>query len=271
MNISVIIPFFNGFDFFAETLLSIARQTYNVQQIIVINDGGGHEAEEFLSNFNGIKIINLEKNQGPSAARNIAIKLVTSEWIAFCDADDIWQPSKLEQQVKFMSENTIFSACHTGVTTFNQEGDIATFIDKPYDLQLSEAIEISYVTPPSLLIKKSALEQVNYFDTQLKCSEDHDLTIRILEQGYKIGFVNQPLIKVRRMNHGNITSNGRNILKGNLQLFKKNYHIYKRYDGARTLFLYRAFMTAGGKSQGLERKILFTIGKVISLTNPHLR
>ena len=110
MNISVIIPFFKGFDFFADTLLSIAQQTYNVQEIIVINDGGGSEAAEFLSNFKDIIIINLEQNQGPSAARNIAIKQATSEWIAFCDADDIWLPSKLEQQVKFMTENPIFSA-----------------------------------------------------------------------------------------------------------------------------------------------------------------
>ena len=267
MNISVIIPFFKGFDFFADTLLSIAQQTYNVQEIIVINDGGGSEAAEFLSNFKDIIIINLEQNQGPSAARNIAIKQATSEWIAFCDADDIWLPSKLEQQVKFMTENPIFSACHTGVTTFNQDGDIATFIDKPYDLTLSQAIEISYVTPPSLLIKKLVLEQVNYFDTLLKCSEDHDLTIRILEQGYKIGFVNQALIKVRRMNHGNITSNGRNVLKGNLQLFKKNYHIYKNNAGARTIFLYRAFMTAGGKSKGLEKKVYYLLGIILSKFN----
>lgn len=265
-SVSVIIPFYKAEQYFADALASVKAQTYSVSEIIVVNDGGGNDVEQFLRQFDDITIINLTENMGPSKARNIGIKAATSPWIAFCDADDIWLPTKLAAQVAFLKMHPEFSACHTGVITFNEHGDISTFKNKPYDLNINESLTSSHVTPPSLLIKKSVLEKVNYFDEKMQCSEDHDLTIRVIEQGFKIGFVNQTLIRVRRMNHGNVSSNSVKVVIGNLQLLHKNYHLFKRTKGLTSFFIFQTFMTAGGKSEGLEKKFYYLCGKLIKST-----
>ena len=271
MKISVVIPFFNAYNFFEETLNSVRSQTYPVQEIIVVNDGCGKKAKEFLSQFDDIKIINFEINQGVSAARNAGIKAATGEWIAFLDADDLWLPNKLKEQNLFIKKHPHFSACHTGITTFNRTGDISTYINKPFDLTLFDLLESMQVTPPSLLITKSSLEAIDYFDQNILCSEDHDLSIRLVQQGFNIGFINQALTRVRRMDHGNITTNGRVILKGQHQLLKKHWHAFRQYKGLTSQYIYKTLMTAGGKCTGIERKCLFALGKIMTLIFPTLK
>jgi glycosyltransferase involved in cell wall biosynthesis len=263
-SISVVIPFYHAEVFFDETYQSIKQQTIQPQEIIVVNDGCGDKAMEFLSQYSDIKIINFEENKGVSTARNTGAKAANSDWIAFLDADDTWLPNKLEAQLAFLAEHPHLSACHTGVTTFNDEGDISTFLNKPFDLELVDLLESMQVTPPSLLIKKSSLEHVNYFDENIRCSEDHELSIRLVQQGFRIGFINQALTRVRRMDHGNISSNGRTILIGHYQLLKKHWHTFRQHKGLTSKYIYKTFMTAGGKSKGLEQKIYYLMGKIIS-------
>lgn len=263
LSISVVIPFYNAEEFFYEALTSIRNQTHSVDEIIVVNDGCGSKATTFLSEFKDIKVITLKKNSGPSVARNTGVKAAQSKWIAFLDADDIWMPTKIESQIDFINTYPQFSVCHTGIETFNKDNIVATYNDKPFDLTVEDLLKSSHVTPPSLLIKKSVLKAVDFFDEKMHCSEDHDLSIRLIEQGYKIGFIPKALTKVRRMNHGNISSNGRKLIIGHYQLLKKNKHLFRKYDGLTSAFIYKTFMTAGGKSQGAERKLYYLMGHII--------
>ncbi|MFT5298263.1 MAG: teichuronic acid biosynthesis glycosyltransferase TuaG [Colwellia sp.] len=264
-SISVVIPFYHAEAFFDETYQSIKQQTIQPQEIIVVNDGCGAKAIEFLSQYTDIKIINSTENKGVSTARNEGAKAATSDLIAFLDADDIWLPNKLETQLAFLKEYPHFSACHTGVTTFNDKGDISTFNNKPFDLTIIDLLKSMQVTPPSLLITKASLEAVDFFDQDIRCSEDHDFSIRLVQQGFRIGFIDQALTKVRRMDHGNISSNGRSILIGHCQLLKKHWHTFRQHKGMTSKYLYKTFMTAGGKSTGIERKLYYLTGHIIKL------
>tara|TARA_R110000744_G_scaffold16472_1_gene45336 strand:- start:2812 stop:3648 length:837 start_codon:yes stop_codon:yes gene_type:complete len=270
-SISVVIPFYHAEAFFDDTYQSIKQQTIQPEEIIVVNDGCGAKALKFLSQYTDIKIIDFAENKGVSTARNEGSKSATSDLIAFLDADDIWLPNKLEAQLAFLEEHPHFSACHTGITTFDKTGDLSTFIDKPFDLTIVDLLESMQVTPPSLLITKASLETVNYFDESIRCSEDHELSIRLIQQGFRIGFINQALTKVRRMDHGNISSNGRSILIGHCQLLKKHWHTFRQHKGMTTKYLYKTFMTAGGKSKGLEKKIYYLIGKIINIFDKKLK
>jgi glycosyltransferase involved in cell wall biosynthesis len=269
-SISVVIPFYHAEEFFDETYQSIKQQTIQPKEVIVVNDGCGAKALEFLSQYDDITVIDFEENKGVSTARNTGAKAATSTLIAFLDADDMWLPNKLELQLAFLAEHPHFSACHTGVTTFDKTGDLSTFVDKPFDLTIVDLLESMQVTPPSLLITKASLEAVNYFDQKIRCSEDHELSIRLVQQGFRIGFINQALTKVRRMGHGNISSNGRTILIGHCQLLKKHWHTFRQHKGLSSKYIYKTFMTSGGKCSGVERKLLFGLGKIMTLIYPKL-
>jgi len=111
-QVSVIIPTFNRFSFLLNTIESIKSQTYNNIEIIVVNDCSTEkEYYEYNWKDNGINIIHLEKNSkdifGFACAgyvRNKGIEKSSGKYIAFCDDDDIWFPSKIELQLNAMKK-----------------------------------------------------------------------------------------------------------------------------------------------------------------------
>lgn len=264
-SISVVIPFYHAEEFFEETYNSIKAQTLPATEIIVVIDGCGEKAVNFLASYNDINVINLEKNGGPARARNIGVKKAIGNWIAFMDADDKWEPDKLEKQLSFLESKPELSSCHTGIKTFIGQEVISTFNNKPMQLTIEDLLVSSHVVPTSWLIKKSAFEKVSGFDTEIQCSEDHDITIRLVEAGEQIGFLSEPLAFLRREGHGNISSNGRKIFIGHRQLLKKHQFLYNQHPQLKHLFMYKTCMTAGGKTVGLEKKCYYLLGKLIKI------
>jgi glycosyltransferase involved in cell wall biosynthesis len=108
--VSVVIPTFNRFDFLMNTLQSVKTQTYSNIEIIVVNDCSTEkEYYEYNWKENGIDIIHLDKNTKAvfgfgcvAYVRNRGIEKSLGKYIAFCDDDDIWFPSKIELQMEAM-------------------------------------------------------------------------------------------------------------------------------------------------------------------------
>lgn len=267
MRISVIIPFYQAYSFFEGALESVTNQTYAAQEILVIDDECSEKSAEFLSSFSQVSVITHSHNRGVAAARNTGITHATCDWIAFLDADDLWLPEKLEKQVQFLSENPNFVASHTGIITFDGEKDLKTFVDKPHHISLEDMLASSHVCPPATLIKKNVILEVGLYDEQFGCTEDHDLVLRIVNAGYQIGFLAQALVKVRRMNQGNISSQWKAILRGNIALLRKHHLLYKHHPVIRSRFFYQTLVTASGKAPWLTAKILSAIAKLYKITH----
>lgn len=108
--VSVIIPTFNRFHFLLNAIKSIKSQTYSNIEIIVVNDCSTEkEYYEYNWKENGVNIIHLQKNTRElfgfacvGYVRNMGIEKSSGKYIAFCDDDDIWFPSKLELQINAM-------------------------------------------------------------------------------------------------------------------------------------------------------------------------
>lgn len=265
INFSVVIPFHNAYHFFEETLASVKNQTYPASEVIVVIDGCGQQAFDFLERFDDITIISLAINQGPANARNIGVKAAKSNWIAFLDADDKWASNKLERQREYLIQNPSLSGCHTGINIFKENEILCVYNNKPDILTIKDLSTSSHVVPTSFVISKKAFDAINGFDTNMRCSEDHDLTVRLVKQSYNIGFLPEALSYLRREGHGNISSNGRRIVIGHLQLVKKHWHLFSQYKGSRAIFISKTFITAGLRSKGIERIVFYSIGRIITL------
>ncbi|MBA6341493.1 glycosyltransferase family 2 protein [Colwellia sp. MB02u-10] len=264
-SISVVIPFYHAEEYFDETYHSIKAQTLAPAEIIVVIDGCGEKAINFLASYHDITVINLENNGGPAIARNIGVKAAKGDWIAFMDADDKWKPEKLEKQMAFLASNPEFSSCHTGIITFTGQDIIKQFNNKPQKLTVTDLLISSHVVPTSWVISKQAFEKVNGFDTKIKCSEDHDLTLRLVLANENIGFLAEPLAYLRREGHGNISSNGKKIFIGHKQLLAKHKAIFNQHPKFKHKFMYKTCMTAGGKTSGLEKVYYYLLGRIIKI------
>ena len=100
---SIIIPLYNKADYIAETLKSVLNQTYCDYEVIVVNDSSTDNSLEVASSFQDERIhIYTKENEGVSAARNYGIMHAKYDYIAFLDADDIWESDYLECQKKLI-------------------------------------------------------------------------------------------------------------------------------------------------------------------------
>jgi glycosyltransferase involved in cell wall biosynthesis len=110
--ISVIIPFLNEEDFLTEAIESVRQQVYPHWQLLLVDDGSTDQstaiAKHYAANSGG-QIIYCEHanhaNKGLSASRNYGIRQCSGSLIALLDADDVWQPGKLAQQVAIFQEH----------------------------------------------------------------------------------------------------------------------------------------------------------------------
>ncbi|AFZ13622.1 glycosyl transferase family 2 [Crinalium epipsammum PCC 9333] len=108
--VSCIVIFFNaGEKFFIEAIESIFAQTYENWELLLANDGSTDESTAIALKYaqeypHKVRYLEHEghQNRGMSATRNLGIRHAKGEYIAFLDADDVWLPQKLEQQVPLL-------------------------------------------------------------------------------------------------------------------------------------------------------------------------
>lgn len=105
--VSVITPCWNGEKYLAETIESVLRQTYPKWEMLIVDDGSSDGSPEIAMSYAQrdprIRLIRQE-NAGSAAARNNGIRRCAGQYIALLDADDLWDPDFLEEQLRFLRE-----------------------------------------------------------------------------------------------------------------------------------------------------------------------
>jgi len=193
MNISVIIPTYNRESFILKAINSVLNQTVKVDEIVVIDDGSIDNTKEILKNFN-IKYI-YQDNQGVSSARNNGIINSSNDWICFLDSDDIWSESKIEEQINFHNKNKNILFSHTQEEWIMNDKIIKQkkHQQKPSGFCFEKNLSHCLIGPSTVMLHRSILDDIGYFDETLKVCEDYDLWLRILKK-YELGLIEKKLI-----------------------------------------------------------------------------
>jgi glycosyltransferase involved in cell wall biosynthesis len=188
--VSVVIPAYNAERFLGETLDSVFAQTYEPLEVIVIDDGSTDGTAEVARRYP----VNLlgGPNGGRSVARNRGIEASTGELIAFCDADDVWLPKRVEAEARLLGEDPELSIASCMLQGFLEPGTPPPPWIGRYHLEPRRAAE-----PSALLVRRELLERVGVFDPGYVIAQDYDLLARAVELGAKIGFVDEILVRYR--------------------------------------------------------------------------
>ena len=118
-SISVVIPCFNAGEWLQETIQSVLAQTASAFEVLVVDDGSTDDSASLAESFGQPVRVIRQPNQGESVARNRGIEEAVGDWIAFVDADDVWLPTKLAEQVNALARSPEDVACvHTGFYLF---------------------------------------------------------------------------------------------------------------------------------------------------------
>jgi len=121
MLVSVIVPTYNYGHLIAETIAAVRRQTYANWEMIIVDDGSEDNTEvlvkEIAATDARIRFFK-QKNAGPSAARNLALKVANGDYIQFLDADDLLENRKFEQQLELFREHPELDIVYSRVRYF---------------------------------------------------------------------------------------------------------------------------------------------------------
>ena len=195
-NISVVIPTYNRRETIGRSIDSVLNQTLFPSEIIVVDDGSTDGTCDYIqSNFPSIKLLH-QPNKGVSSARNMGIRSSNSDWVALLDSDDEWFPQKLEKQVMTLSQSPDIKFCHTE-EIWIRNGVRVNQMKKHQKYGghiFYKCLDMCRISPSSVLFHQSILDDVGYFDKDLKVCEDYDLWLRITAK-FPVLYIDESLIK----------------------------------------------------------------------------
>lgn len=203
--VSVVIPVFNGQPFVAKAVASVRAQTVRDVEIIVVDDGsvdGTQAVLEVLQRTMGIRWFQQEHG-GPARSRNRGIAAARGEFIALLDCDDVWLPEKLQAQLALMTARPEVGVVHTDYESVDEVGRRLEYVRA---CQSTEPLVRAFVgghgvLPSTLLVRRTAIEQIGALNPELYGSEDSDLAIR-LYRVTRFACVEQVLVKKLQRGHG---------------------------------------------------------------------
>lgn len=148
-KVSVIIPVYNVEKYFDKCMESVFNQTYTDLEIILVDDGSkdnsGKMCDEFALRDKRVKVIHKE-NGGVSSARNVALGVMTGEYVTFIDSDDFIERNHIEQLMA-RSEDDGVDLCITGHSSIyetNNETIVQNVNGKAVKLNRNLTIELMF-------------------------------------------------------------------------------------------------------------------------------
>ena len=131
-SVDIILPTYNCEKYIEEAINSIVDQSFENWKLIIVDDGSTDSTLQLIEKYLKDKRINLKKleqNKGQGFCRNLALKYSSSKYVAFIDADDIWNKDKLKKQIKLMdNENLDFT--YTDFISFKEIDGVKKFNKK---------------------------------------------------------------------------------------------------------------------------------------------
>jgi glycosyltransferase involved in cell wall biosynthesis len=204
-RVSVVIPTYNRKAVLLESIASVRQQTFGDLEILVCDDGssdGSREAVQAVAAADGrVRWIAGEHCGAPGLVRNRGIRASAGEWIAFQDSDDLWIPQKLEKQMAVLrnAPDAQFIYAHAAAVLPDGSRLRMTPFRIPRQGRIFETLLMySVVHPQTMLVRRSLLDQVGYFneDLGLRIVEDYELVLR-LAAAAPFHFVDEDLVLYR--------------------------------------------------------------------------
>jgi len=202
-SISAIIPAYNAEPFLARAIESVLGQTCPPMELIVVDDGSTDGTGDVARRFGDRVRFFHQENAGVSAARNLGIEKARGEWIAFLDADDWWEPHRLESQVAILKRHPDLMWA-SGRFIDMSPGDVRVVhpSEHLYADMLADGSYFPDFYEPALagvrfnsdtmLIRRSAFERVGLFDVLLPTAADRDMWYRLADRFRAIGYATLP-------------------------------------------------------------------------------
>jgi glycosyltransferase involved in cell wall biosynthesis len=192
--VTVIIPTYNRASTIQRALDSVLSQTHRGFELIVVDDGSNDHTFRVIRDLgNRVRYVRQERS-GPSAARNLGIRMARTVLFAFLDSDDWWDEDKLSVQLEEMEKKPAYLISHTQEIWY-RNGNLLTQKKKHrkyHGLIFDRCLPICAVSMSTVVARRELFDEVGLFDESLPCCEDYDFWLRASVR-HRFLLVDEPL------------------------------------------------------------------------------
>ena len=231
--VSIIIPYFKKKDSIRHAVNSILKQTYQNFELIIVYDDKDHSdiplIEDIKKLDERILILINKTNIGAGMSRNRGISQAKGFYLAFLDADDVWDYRKLEIQINFMETND-FPATHTSYDIIDSKNN---FISKRVakKLNYNDLLKSCDIGLSTVILRKDLLNN-NLKFPEIKTKEDYVLWLMIAKNGYLFQPLTDSLTKWKISKNSLSSSLFQKLIDGFIV-----YHKYMKFSFIKSILL----------------------------------
>jgi len=232
--VSIIIPCYNSTQFVGQAIESAFSQSYPMVEVIVVDDGSTDESLSYVKSLQEEKYSKLivlthpdGGNYGVSTTRHRGIVASSGKYVAFLDADDCFEPNKIEKQVAVLEKSQGVVLCHTGVLVFGDrsrayayEANFGKHPTGPYDFRrLPDYLQRNGICNSTVMVRADVLRKVPFTMPQLFQYEDWVCWSLVSAYGMFL-FLDEKLTCYRVHEESATAAVGRNALRAHYSLLE---------------------------------------------------
>lgn len=228
--ISVVMPAKNAEATLAESLESLANQTFRDFELVLVNDGSTDATPaiaESFANRMAVRVVHHEASKGVAQSINDGLAASDSEFVLRLDADDLAMPERMAKQLAYLQEHAHIGVCGSHMVMFSAGSDERQVLAHPtHSAAIRTALlQRCALSHPSLMIRRSVFELAGHYDVRFDFAEDFELWCRASLLGVQFANLPEPLTWYRK--HAGQVSHQ----KAQLQ-FERDQAIKQRYHAA---------------------------------------
>lgn len=226
--VSIVTPVYHAQDYIETTMDSVAAQSYEHWEHILVADGAEDPTIPYIEDYMRrnpqlkIRLVVQPTNQGAAHARNRGVEEAEGRYIAYIDADDVWQPDKLEKQLEFM-EKTGAGFCFSGYE-FGDENAVGTgkLVRVPATISYRQALKNTTIFTSTVVFDTRIIPKEEIRMPIIK-SEDTALWWKILRTGRVAHGLDENLVTYRRP--------ATSLSSNKVEAVKRIWNLYRKAEG----------------------------------------
>lgn len=226
-TVSVIMNCLNCERYLREAIDSVFAQTYADWEIIFWEDSASKDNSEKIARGYGDKLRYFRSDVSLPlyGSRNLALQKARGKYIAILDCDDMWLPTKLEEQTALLDRDDGIGLVYSDSFRFNEKGKQKRKfeINNPHRGNIfPELLLCNFIDTQTVVIRREAFDSMDHwFDGRLVMSGDYDAYLRISYK-WKVDYIDKPLARHRVHRNSKSYRDGRELLSAELDLVIEN-------------------------------------------------
>ncbi len=231
-TVSVLIPSYNHERFLPHCMQSVFDQTYTDYEIVVVDDGSRDNSVQVLQSYGDRLRLYVQENRGTYPTLNRLVRESRGKYLAVLNSDDLWAPTKLEQQVAILDHKPEVGLVHTGGYFIDGEGTIQPgnplgfeWPRTPSGNIIEALVRCNKIIASSVLIRRECFERLGGFREDLFGSGDWEMWFRVALH-YDIAFIDEPLT-MYRVHGGNASFQHRRVYEDDVKVRTETIHAHE--------------------------------------------